>query len=55
MKPIVPIHGSEFVYTNSWNTDIRKRFNRIRREQKPVVENVLADYVAARVAAWGKK
>ena len=55
MNPITPIHGAEFVYTDSWNTDIRKRFDRIRNEQKLVVENVLADGVAARVAAWGKK
>ena len=55
MNPIIPIHGAEFVYTDSWNTDIRKRFDRIRREQKPVVENVLADRITARVSTWGIK
>ena len=36
MKPVTPIHGAEFVYTDSWNTDIRKRFDRIRNEQEQV-------------------
>ena len=53
MKPTTPIHGAEFVYTNSWNTDIRKRFDRIRNEQqqKRIVDFVLA----VAVSAWDKK
>ena len=53
MNPINPIHGAEFVYTDSWNTDIRKRFDRIRNEQqqKRIVDFVLA----VAVSAWDKK
>ena len=52
MNPITPIHGAKFVYTDSWNTDIRKRVDQIRAEQKQkrIVDNVLA----VAVSAWGK-
>jgi len=55
MNPITPILSAKFVYTDSARTNIRERFDRIRAEQKLVVENVIADHVAARVLAWGKK
>jgi len=52
MNPIIPIHGAAFVYVNSWNTNIRERFDRIRSEQqqKRIVDNVLA----VAVSAWSK-
>jgi hypothetical protein len=32
MKPIIPITDARFVYTPAHATDIRVRFNRVRRE-----------------------
>lgn len=41
MKPPIPITDRRFVYTDSANTNLRKTFERIRREQKlPVLVNV---------------
>ena len=55
MNQIIPISSAKFVYVDSARTNIRERFDRIRNEQKLVVENVLAAHVAARVLAWSKK
>lgn len=32
MKPTIPLHDARFVYVNSAHTDIRKRFERVRKE-----------------------
>ncbi len=32
MKPIIPITDPQFKYTDAANTDIRKRFDRVRKE-----------------------
>ena len=34
LRPTIPIHDPRFKYTDAANTDIRKRFDAIRRSQR---------------------
>lgn len=48
MKPTKPITDPTFRYVPSVNTDIRRLFSRIRREQLAEAERIKADQIEAR-------
>lgn len=53
MTPKLPITSKAFIYTNSTNSNIRERFDRIRAEQKQ--KHLVDNIVGIATKSWGRK